>query len=527
MGKKCRNKRQLSHKLASVGLNASNSQLEKESNEVTSFVHSSIKMHANTNIDKSELYELYGQIAIWDAQNAAKKMEPSSKKSMENGCKEEYSSPGLRWQDRNVVDSKQSEAQKKKTILKRNRTPKVGAEKLGTASSGDGDKRKGAPVPCLLSSPHRYVPPELAQVDLMTSADFREDYSAHIEFMRMTQKDQQHMDFFQKIIGENRHLFEGRTILVLRCGPGTLALMAARAGATRVYAVDHSKVTGYAELVVKSNRYENIVHVMHGRVADIHLPEEQGVDGIVCCWMGHCLLYESEILEVLQARDRWLKPGGFILPDLGRLYLIGAAEQVMKNQRCNWWLDVYDMKMSIMRRYSLAEPRYVRVTPNRILTLAHNVLSLDLTTATVEDLQIDRTVHLQVQEEQYLECFVLYFDVEFSRAHMPLTLSCNPWLKSRLKSTWLQTVLFIDEPFMVRKNLKYLGRLILRPLQKAPTSLNEMRFEIELNQYIVENIRRTYTIDRTLVNKAWLMMQRKQTVEEVESCQDERVQNQW
>lgn len=39
------------------------------------------------------------------------------------------------------------------------------------------------------------------------------------------------------------------------------------------------------------------------------------VDILLSEWMGYCLLYESMLNSVLFARDRWLKPGGAILPD--------------------------------------------------------------------------------------------------------------------------------------------------------------------------------------------------------------------
>ena len=39
------------------------------------------------------------------------------------------------------------------------------------------------------------------------------------------------------------------------------------------------------------------------------------LDVLLSEWMGYCLLYESMLSSVLFARDRWLKPGGAILPD--------------------------------------------------------------------------------------------------------------------------------------------------------------------------------------------------------------------
>lgn len=371
-----------------------------------------------------------------------------------------------------------------------------------------------------IPTPPRSVPRELRSVDSMTSADFRHDYGAHLENMRLRQKDQQHMQFFQSIIEDNRHLFVGRIILVLSCGTGTLALMAARAGAAHVYAIDYSNVTDYAQLVVKENHYEHVITVLHGRVADIRLTKQLLVDGIICNWMGHCLLYESELVQLLQARELWLKPDGFILPDLGALYLIGGSNHLLKNERCNWWLDVYGCKMKAMRRYSLAEPRYVKVKGNHLLTLARKVMSLDLKTATMDDLQIDCDIRLQALHEGYLECFVLYFDVTFSRAHLPQKLSCNPWLGSQLKSLWLQTVLFVEQPFIMRTKYDYTGHLVFKPLKKeqklSRLNLNEMKIDIEFFEGTANGG------CNPCVLKSWLMMSRFQSVQEVTDCQDKQ-----
>lgn len=43
--------------------------------------------------------------------------------------------------------------------------------------------------------------------------------------------------------------------------------------------------------------------------------EPHSVDILLSEWMGYCLLYESMLSSVLFARDKWLKPGGAILPD--------------------------------------------------------------------------------------------------------------------------------------------------------------------------------------------------------------------
>jgi protein arginine N-methyltransferase 3 len=49
------------------------------------------------------------------------------------------------------------------------------------------------------------------------------------------------------------------------------------------------------------------------------------VDVIVSEWMGYCLLYESMLDSVLYARDKFLRPGGAILPDTAHMVRAGRA----------------------------------------------------------------------------------------------------------------------------------------------------------------------------------------------------------
>jgi len=65
-------------------------------------------------------------------------------------------------------------------------------------------------------------------------------------------------------------------------------------------------------------QHKGVVEVVHGMVEDLDKSlqiEPHSIDVLLSEWMGYCLLYESMLSSVLYARDRWLKPGGAILPD--------------------------------------------------------------------------------------------------------------------------------------------------------------------------------------------------------------------
>lgn len=58
-----------------------------------------------------------------------------------------------------------------------------------------------------------------------------------------------------------------------------------------------------------------VVQGMVEELGNCELIQPHSIDVLLSEWMGYCLLYESMLSSVLLARDRWLKPGGAILPD--------------------------------------------------------------------------------------------------------------------------------------------------------------------------------------------------------------------
>ncbi len=72
----------------------------------------------------------------------------------------------------------------------------------------------------------------------------------------------------------------------------------------------------------EESRASGVMTVVTGMIEDLDstMPASvQGVDVLISEWMGYCLLFESMLPSVLHARDRWLKPGGAILPDTAHM----------------------------------------------------------------------------------------------------------------------------------------------------------------------------------------------------------------
>jgi len=104
----------------------------------------------------------------------------------------------------------------------------------------------------------------------------------------------------------------GDIVLDVGAGSGVLSAFAARAGAARVYAVEQTSIAVFAHELVAANGVADIVRVIQGDVMDVELPER--VDVIVSEWLGGFGIDEGMLPPVIVARDRWLKPGGIMIP---------------------------------------------------------------------------------------------------------------------------------------------------------------------------------------------------------------------
>ena len=136
-----------------------------------------------------------------------------------------------------------------------------------------------------------------------------------------------------------RHAIEevvtpGDVVLDLGSGTGILGFMACRAGAKRVYAVDEGPIVGLAREVAKANGFQDRITHIKGLSTRVALPET--VDIVLADQIGRFGL-ESGILEYFaDARVRFLKPGGVMVPDEVRLIVAPVENQTLFDQVEFW-----------------------------------------------------------------------------------------------------------------------------------------------------------------------------------------------
>jgi protein arginine N-methyltransferase 1 len=110
----------------------------------------------------------------------------------------------------------------------------------------------------------------------------------------------------------------GDIVVDLGCGPGIFALLACRAGAKRVYAIDAGEVIHFARQLAAANGFADRIEFFHGDSRQMQLAERANV--LVSDVRGVLPLFGDGLASIDDARERFLVNGGTQIPARDTVY---------------------------------------------------------------------------------------------------------------------------------------------------------------------------------------------------------------
>ncbi|KAH7108011.1 S-adenosyl-L-methionine-dependent methyltransferase [Auriculariales sp. MPI-PUGE-AT-0066] len=312
----------------------------------------------------------------------------------------------------------------------------------------------------------------------LTSKDYYADSYAHFGIHEEMLKDTVRTTSYRNAMYNNKHLFKGKTVLDVGCGTGILSMFAAKAGASKVVGIDMSNIIDQAEKIIEANNLSHIITLVKGKLEDVALPIQE-FDIIISEWMGYFLLYESMLDTVLLARDKYLKPDGMLFPDTATIYLAAIEDQEYKEEKINFWDNVYGFDYSCIKDIALREPLVDTVEMKAVVSDPCAIKHIDLRTAKKEDLTFTADFSLKVTRDDYVHAFLAWFDIVFNCSHKPVKFSTGPHAQY---THWKQTVFYTPETLSVS-----IGQEITGTLTCSPNARNNRDLDISVSYLVPES----------------------------------------
>jgi type I protein arginine methyltransferase len=139
----------------------------------------------------------------------------------------------------------------------------------------------------------------------------------------------------------------GAVVLDIGAGPGIMTFLACRAGAAKVYAVEPDDVIQLAQQIAADNGFSSRIEFIQAMTTEIDLPEK--VDGIVADIRGRSPLFAKSIVSIIDARDRFLKPEGWIIPTRDTIWAAPVSSTELYDKFIGAWGTEYQFNFDRAR----------------------------------------------------------------------------------------------------------------------------------------------------------------------------------
>jgi len=158
----------------------------------------------------------------------------------------------------------------------------------------------------------------------------------------------------------------------------------------------------------------------------------------------------------LVARDRWLAPGGLLLPSACHLCVSAST-----HDRLAFWKDVYGFSMHQMADACRKEASVEVVPAASLISGSCVVKDLDLTSIQEQELDFNVDFQLPIELDGDVACLVVHFDTLFGLSAAGGTDSSFSTCCTTTPTHWKQTALYLKRPRAARAGDVLTGTLSL------------------------------------------------------------------
>lgn len=163
-------------------------------------------------------------------------------------------------------------------------------------------------------------------------------------------------------------------VLDIGSGSGVFAMMAAKLGARKVYAIEPDDIIGLARRLIRDNGFSDRITLIQADARDVTL--DQSADVIVSDLGGHLPWHGDHLPVIDYARTQFLASDGAMIPAVDRIFAaVVSSEEVTR--RNVWRKAPHGLDLKAAAEPAALEFRAQRFDPEDLLSAAIPVATVD------------------------------------------------------------------------------------------------------------------------------------------------------
>jgi len=248
----------------------------------------------------------------------------------------------------------------------------------------------------------------------------------------------------------SRSVRPGDVVVEIGCGPAVFALLASRAGARRVYAIETEDIIDVAKRIAAANGVADQIQFFQSDSRNVELPERVNV--IVSDIRGLLPLFGDALASLQDARKRFLVPDGIMIPrrDVLKAAVI-EAEKAYSRLTAPWKTCVPEVELSIPLQLVLNSGHSVIVKVEELMSEPEEVCTLEY----MGDLEpnVSRKLIFRANRNGTAHGICVWFEAEL---HEDIGFSAGPESPGTVYGQWFLPWL---EPVLIEKDQEILVTL--------------------------------------------------------------------
>lgn len=247
-----------------------------------------------------------------------------------------------------------------------------------------------------------------------------------------------------------RHMTPKTVAMDLGCGTGILSFFAARAGAQKVYAIERRPdIILLAQELAKANGLEQVTF-LEGTSSQIRETDlSPKPDVLIAEILGNGILEENVLEFTMDARDRFLAPGGRLIPERLDIFLFAfdAGTHPNRNLEVRELEDLYGLDLSLYAQVlcNKATLRLDRYNDLVYKTMSEPQVGKTLDFQTLKDAYFSEDLTVTAKEAGQITGFCAYFKAYLDEE---TTLTNSPWAPS---THWTHLIYSLPAPRPVQE----------------------------------------------------------------------------